>query len=175
MIALQDDTDKNTDKKINKAIKHIEHSLKAKLWDDENTLDVKKGKKVFDEEAKAVKQLTKILKKADDSTTTAITAAITTLVNVDRMLAQEVIASVPIDTEDKIVNKELEKAQKALVKAEKQLEKDKPKPDKAIKQFKKAWEHAQHALNHEKKDHDHDDKKKHHDHDDKKKHHDHDD
>lgn len=55
--------DKKTDKKIDDAIKHIQKSLEDKLWeDDELHLDTKHGKKVFDEEKKVVKDLTKLCK-----------------------------------------------------------------------------------------------------------------
>jgi len=136
-------TDDKTDKKIDNAIKHIRHSLEGKLWDGDSTLDAKKGKKVFDEEARAVKELKKILKKADDPPA-GIETAITDLVNIDRMLARDAINSVPTDPPNAKVDKELEKANKEMDKAEDEL--TKTHQDHAIKKFKKAWEHAQHAL-----------------------------
>ena len=55
--------DKKTDNKLDKAIKHIEKSLDDKYWLDDTHLDPKHGKKVFDEEKKAVKELQKLMKK----------------------------------------------------------------------------------------------------------------
>ncbi len=144
LTVLKDSTDKETDKKIDRAIKHIEKSLKDELWEYDNILDSEKGKEVFYEEAKAVKDLKKILKKVDVSATTVILSAIGTLVDIDRMLAQEAIDSVPTDTGNKKVDEEIVKAIKNMEEAEKELEKN--ESDKAIKKFKRAWEHAQNAL-----------------------------
>ena len=55
-------TDKHAQKEIDKAIEHIQKSLGDKLWVDGLHLDTKHGKKVFDEEKKAVKHLTKLCK-----------------------------------------------------------------------------------------------------------------
>jgi len=144
LTVLKDSTDKETDKKIDRAIKHIEKSLKDELWEYDNILDSEKGKEVFYEEAKAVKDLKKILNKVDVSATTVILSAIGTLVDIDRMLAQEAIDSVPTDTGNKKVDEEIVKAIKNMEEAEKELEKN--ESDKAIKKFKRAWEHAQNAL-----------------------------
>jgi len=54
--------DKKTDKKIDDAIKHIQKSLEDKLWADELRLDTKHGKKVFDEEKKAIKDIAGLYK-----------------------------------------------------------------------------------------------------------------
>jgi hypothetical protein len=54
--------DKKTDKKIDDAIKHIQNSMDDKLWADELHLDTKHGNKVFDEEKKAVKDITGLCK-----------------------------------------------------------------------------------------------------------------
>jgi len=142
-------TNDKIDEKIDNAIKHIIHSLEDKLWEDDFNLDTMHGKKVFDEEAKAVKGLNMILKKqgkssADGVVTLVISSAIDTLVDIDRILAQNAINSVPTDTGDKKIDKELEKSNKEMEKADKELIKG--YPDHAIKKFKKAWEHAQHAL-----------------------------
>ena len=55
--------DKKIDKEIDNAIEYIQKkSLEDELWVDELHLDEKHGKKVFDEEKKAVKHLTKLCK-----------------------------------------------------------------------------------------------------------------
>ncbi len=149
LFEFKEFTDDKTDKRIDEAIKHIKHSLEDELWEDDFNLDTKKGKKVFDEEAKAVKELNKILKEqgkspADGVVTLVISSAIDTLVDIDRILAQNEIDSVPTDTGDKKIDKELEKSNNEMEKADKELAKG--HPDHAIKKFKKAWEHAQHAL-----------------------------
>ena len=125
-------------KRIEKAEKSIEKSLKDNLWQDDFTL-TKDGKKVFDYEKKAIKDLSKI--KSID-----VSNIIELLVDADSILAQIAIDSVPTDSEDDKVNMELDKANKEMEKAEAQL--DKGKPDKAINHFKKAWEHSQHAMKH---------------------------
>ncbi len=137
---LKDSTDDKTDKKIDKVIKHIDKSTNDKFWEDDGeSLDPKKGKKVFDQEKKAVKGLKKLLKKADGDLTVAISLVIDLLIDIDRNLARDAIDVVPDGTGIEKVDKEIEKAEKELLK-------DKPKPDKAIEHFKKAWEHAQKAL-----------------------------
>ena len=52
--------DKKSDKELAKAIDHIAKSIDGKFWIDDITLDSKDGKKVFDEEKKAVKSLVKV-------------------------------------------------------------------------------------------------------------------
>ena len=55
-----DPQSKHVEKGITKAKKHIEKSLKPKYWLDETHLVCKKGKKVFYEEKKAVKDIRKL-------------------------------------------------------------------------------------------------------------------
>lgn len=129
-------TDKKDQKRIEKVDKAIDKSLEDKLWIDDSTL-TKKGKKVFDENKKAVKELGKV-KSVD------VSSIIGMLTDADQSLAQTAIDLVPTDTGDKKVDKELDKANKETDKALEELEKG--KPDKAIDKFKKAWEHAQKAL-----------------------------
>ena len=146
--------DKKTDKNIDKAIKHITKSTGTKFWAiDGNSLDDKKSKKVFDEEKKAVKELMKILKKGGSGIDTEISEQIAILVGIDRMLADDAIKEAQKLLDDNGLDaKKAEKVQKEIDKAKKDLEKgdkefiEKDKPDKAIEKFKKAWEHAQHAL-----------------------------
>ena len=55
-----DPQSKHVEKGIKKAKKHIEKSLKSEYWLDETHLVCKKGKKVFSEEKKAVKDIRKL-------------------------------------------------------------------------------------------------------------------
>ncbi len=57
----------DVDEGLEKAIDHIERSLLDNRWEDDEHLDRRKGKKVFDEEKKAVKELLEILQLDDDS------------------------------------------------------------------------------------------------------------
>jgi len=133
-----DVTDKKDQKRINKADKAIGKSLQDKFWIDDSTL-TKKGKKVFDHEKKAVKELLKV-KSVD------VSSIIEKLVDADKTLAQTAIDLVPTDTGINKVDKELVKANKEMTKAQNALDNDKPK--KAIEKFKKAWNHAQKAIKH---------------------------
>lgn len=97
--------DKKIRKAVEKAIKHIDKSLDPELWSDANHL-TKKGKKVFDEEKKAVKELTN--KKFDELFSTAISYLLTA----DKNLAQLMIDKATIaDGGD---SKEIEKAEKEM-------------------------------------------------------------
>jgi YVTN family beta-propeller protein len=56
-------TDMSVNKKLDRAALHVEKSAANNLWNvDATTLDTKKGKKVFDQEAKAVNVLLNLLK-----------------------------------------------------------------------------------------------------------------
>ncbi len=151
--------DKKIDKKIDKAIDHIQKSLninpknpdkpwkKHSLWVDDDHLDPKHGKKVFDEEKKAVKYLQKLIKdkKVPDSVKDVCREVIDKLVTADELLAGTALEEAKTyEGSDKKVDKVIEKAEKELGKAEKEL--GKGKPDKAIDHYKKAWQHAQKAI-----------------------------
>jgi hypothetical protein len=157
--------DKKTDKQIEKAIKHIEKSLADKLWEDNSHL-TKEGKKVFDEDKKAVKEFNKIIKDKDagDDVKDTVLEAICYLIT-----ANQEIASTAVDEAIELAEesgcddegnndhackktlKEINKAQSEMIKAQNELDHIKkdgtpdPKYDKAIDHYKKAWEHAQHA------------------------------
>ena len=141
--ALKPTGDKKLDKKIDKVIRHIEKSLKDKLWVDESHIDTKRGKKVFYEEKKAAKDLMKLTRKPNvpEEIKMALSTVILKLVDADSMLARTAI-------DDAIAaggkEKEIEKAEKEMVKAEK--DKSKAKYDKAIDHYKHAWAHAQKAV-----------------------------
>lgn len=129
-------TDKRDQKRIDRADKAIGQSLDDRLWQDDYTL-TKHGKKVFDKEKKAVRQLIKV-KSVD------VSDIITALVTVDKSLAQYAIDSIPTDTGDKKIDKKLAKANKEMKKGQEHIEED--EPDKAINHYKKAWKYAQNAL-----------------------------
>lgn len=145
-------------KKIEKAIKEIEKSLDRKLWETDSTLTMK-GKKVFKEESKAVKQLMKIVKKknADRDVKDAALEGIGHLITADQALASTAIemaiemakdAGCSVegnnDPECKKALKEIAKAGREMDKAQDEISKG--KYHKAIDHYKKAWEHAQKAI-----------------------------
>jgi len=160
-----EELDKDTIEQLNKAVKHLDKSLNPELWlsgdgnrlNPENTKEhdaetgekIKKGDKVFKQSARAVKDLMKI----DDD---QISDIIEEIVRIDRELALVAIQEAEdllMNIEDKNtidkMNTELGKAIMDLERAEMDLAND--KPDKAIKDFKKAWKHAQHAIKNEQK------------------------
>ncbi|MBA4718338.1 MAG: hypothetical protein HRO68_04320 [Nitrosopumilus sp.] len=144
LIALKDSTDTKTDKKIDKAIKHLEKSIDDKFWtDDGDLIDDKKSKKIFDKEKKSVKTLMKIIKKGNSGIDSELTDIILLLVGIDRDLALNAINLVSDEVQDKD-KKQLDKAEKALEKGDKQTSKG--KYDKAIDKYKKAWKHAQKTV-----------------------------
>ena len=126
--------DKKDDKKIDKAIKFVNKSLAANLWETGSTL-TRKGRKVFDGEKKAVKELLKV----DGGTN--VSGEIAALVNIDQVLAQfaiDLAIAAPGDA------KEIAKALKEMGKAAEEI--GKGHLGHAIDKYKKAWEHAQKAL-----------------------------
>ena len=153
-------SDKHSQKELDKAIEDLDKSLADKLWvaGDPSRLVEKTGKKVFDEEKKAVKHLMKILKDkgkaSDPAIADDVSDVIDRLVNAARVLAETALADAqealagldPGDKKVKKVAKEIAKAEKELAKAQQEL--GKGKSDKAIDKYKKAWEHAQHAIKH---------------------------
>ncbi len=124
--------DKKDQKRIDKAFEYITKSLDEKYWVDDYSLS-EKGKKVFDNEKKAVKELLKV-KSVD------VSGVILDLVEADRILVQLAIDSIPTDSGIKKINKKLGEANKEMDDAEKDLAKN--KPDKAIDHYKKAWDHS---------------------------------
>jgi predicted extracellular nuclease len=76
--------DKNTDKRLNKAIESIEASLNAEWWTSDQTITTKK---VFDNERAAVAQLALVVASGAPEADEAM-IAIDALLNADRLLAQ---------------------------------------------------------------------------------------
>lgn len=149
------DQSKQTQKEIDKSINEIGKSLDDKFWQDEETLDPKKGHKVFDHEKKAVKSLMKTLddkkKKhsASDDAKPIIQGVVDSLASIDRQLAFDAFdeANTPDNRDDKKSRKELDKSESELAKGDEEV--NKGKLDKAIDHYKKAWKHAQKAMKHE--------------------------
>jgi len=146
--------DKKVDDKLDKAIYHIEKSLEEDLWVDDAHLEPKHGKKVFDEEKKAVKEMMHLVDKEDtpQSVKDACQSVIDQLVEVDDMIAHTAYDEAKAFAGCPKVDEEVEKCEEEFGKAQEQLDHVKkdgtpdPKYDKAIDHYKKAWEHAQKAL-----------------------------
>jgi hypothetical protein len=150
LAALVPTGNKDTDKKIGDALKHLDKSLDAGLWIGSSRLDPKKGNKVFDEEKGAVKALSAI-----KTPPAGVTDDVNALVGADAELAQTAIddAQAAITAHSGGNPKELGKANDELGKANDELTKaqaelNNGKPDKAIDHYKNAWAHAQKAIEH---------------------------
>jgi len=142
--------------RVTKAIEHINKSLQPDLWHTDSSL-TKKGKKVFDEEKKAVKELVKILDKANvyqTVTYTTTSLAIDGLITADQVLASTAIEQAIANAEEAGCydegndDAECQKILRGIARAEEEMDKakeeiDKGKYDKAIDHYKKAWDHAQ--------------------------------
>jgi len=148
LAALGSTGDKQDDDRIRKAIERLDKSLEPKRWAGEDRLDPKQGKKVFDEERLAVKELEKV--KSFD-----VSWAIEELLDIDEELAQTAID----DAEDAIAAnltgdpREIDKANNELLRAIEEMDKaaaarDRGDADQAIDHYRKAWEHAQRAIEH---------------------------
>jgi hypothetical protein len=133
LAAMLPTGNKHDDKRIEKAIEHLDKSLDPELWVDGSHLG-DKGKKVFDEEGKAVKELEKL----SGGASAGIVAA---LLRADKLLATTALDEAIAGAGNA---KEIEKAQEELAKAVEELAKG--KPDKAIDHYGKAWQHATKAL-----------------------------
>jgi len=118
IIKNDSDINKKTKKNIESAIKQIEKTLDVKFWKDDSTLNLKPGKKVLDADQKAVSKLDKILKdkKESDSVKEDILQINFRIVEIDKMLVENAIAS----AQDVIMSdKGLKKLDKAIDKFEK--------------------------------------------------------
>lgn len=132
--ALLPTGDKKDDKRIAKAITRIERSLNPTWWVDEETLEDKKGKKVFDRERQAVKELEKV-------NDTDVQSQIDQIVQADRLLA-----TIELDAAIAAVGNpsRIAKALDHLVDAEEHVVEG--KFSKAINDFRKAWQDAEKAT-----------------------------
>lgn len=126
--------DPKADKKIVKAIANIDKSLTPEWWVDDMNLDVKDGKKVFDEIRKAVKELTK----KETQGIPEVQTVVDSLVSAAEALAQKAIDDATAAGGDP---KDLVKANDKMAKATGELAKG--NPDKAIHHYGEAWKKAQ--------------------------------
>lgn len=115
------------DKRIQKAIDALEKSLTPAWWDGDSALDPKHGNKVFDEEKKAVHELTE--KYAAD--VPAVADQVEAIVQIDRALAAYAIAN-PADPDD------VDRANEELAKGDAKYAQR--KFEEAIEHYKHAWE-----------------------------------
>ena len=148
------DTDnKHAQKDIEKAIELINESLNPNLWIDASRLDPKHGHKVFDREKHAVKELLKITEERGEHAEPAIAddveAVIDKIVKADEQLAIVAIndaKNTPVQDPkfQEKVEQEIAKAEEELANAYAEIEAG--NPDKAIDDLRKAWKHAQLAI-----------------------------
>lgn len=133
LAALLPTGDKNTDKRLNKAIDRIDASLNPGWWISDQTIT---NKKVFDKERQAVAQLDLIVDGGGPEAGAALDA-ILTLLNADRQLAQiELIAAIDRGGKDsKITN-----AQRAMADAAAYT--DAGLHVAAVNAYKAAWDAA---------------------------------
>jgi hypothetical protein len=143
LVAKQETATGGDRKEIGEAIKHLDHSLEADLWVDDSHLDPRDGDKVFEEEKKAVDHLLKVKN-------TSVSQEIADLVQIDRDLAETAIDEIPATAnnpkEQDEVDNERAKANQELAKGD--ADRDNGKPKEAIDHYEKAWEHAQHGIEH---------------------------
>jgi hypothetical protein len=130
--------DDKLDKRIEKAIDRLLKGMNPEWWIDDETLDEKDGKKVFDQEKKVVKELSK--KQFADNDDAAY--LIQVILDADRALAVKAIADAEAIEGSK--DKDIEKAEKELEKGDE--ERAKGKYEQAVEKYKKAWENAQKAI-----------------------------
>ena len=147
LAAEENTTNKQTTKRIDKAIEKIWESLDPTLWIDEVHLHPKHGKKVFDEEKNAVDQLLEILKDAEEcgAVKSAIEEVIGKLVRADKMLADTAIGDAKaLGSTDSRVIHEIKEADRKFSEALQELTRGKYNP--ALAKLREAWMHAEHAL-----------------------------
>jgi hypothetical protein len=142
LAALLPSGDRKTDRRIEQAIERIERSLDAHLWESDLTLHPVHGKKVFDWERQAVRELM-IAAKDNPQVAAAAQAAIDLLLEADRQLAQmALIAAIAGDGDAQ----KIAQAQKQMVKAADAVTRG--RYDKAVEHYGNAWQYAVRALAH---------------------------
>ena len=126
-------------KKLDKVVDKLDKAV-DKLEDLSDTKQVKKG---FGDASKAIKEMTKILKKNPELPLDEI---IDEIIQVFEGITNDAIAEAESFLPNDKVQKKLDKVNKDLEKFQKEL--DKGKPDKALDRLKKAYDHAQKAIKH---------------------------
>jgi hypothetical protein len=124
----------DTNKRINDAITKITSSLARPNWVDDNRIDGKYAKKIFEDEKSAVASLSGI----KGTVPAGATAAIQSLLHADYIIARTAIDDAAGGNAS-----ELAKAEKEMASAQVEISKGRFK--EAIDKFKKAWEHAKKA------------------------------
>ena len=141
--------DKESAKKIDEVIKHVQNSLAPDLWVNGMRLDPKHGQKVFEEEKEAVKKMQEILKHKNlpARLKPVLEKVIDNLAAADKMLVEAALKDAKaIPNPDKKVEHEIGESEREVAKAAEELAQG--HPDEAIERYKHAWEHAQSALKH---------------------------
>ena len=158
--------------RVSRAIREIEKSLRPWYWDDDHHLDTKKGHKVFNAERKAAKELKDLLDRDDDSDsdssdssddssddsshrdgTLSPEEAATVVRVIDKLLlADDQLAQTALDEAIAAADGvDCRRAQRQIAKAESALARARARAaagdcEKAIKEYRKAWQYAQKAL-----------------------------
>jgi hypothetical protein len=148
LAALLPTSNPSDDKLIEKAVEHLDKSLRGDYWIDVDSLAEKDGKKVFDEEAKAAHELLKV--RGSD-----VSAFVLKLVEIDSQLARRAIADGSAAYTNancaSTLTKACEKAASELAKAGQELaDADAARANldyvKAIQEYRKAWSRADKAM-----------------------------
>lgn len=140
-------------KDLEKAASDMEDVLASKLWADDYHLDAKYGNKVFDNEKQVIKDILKLTEKEKLPMSSEIRASLQLVIDdilfsdevlVDTVLAQakSLTARTPKFSEEQ--EKEIEKAEAASSDALREV--GKGNVDKAVDDFKKAWNSIQAAI-----------------------------
>jgi hypothetical protein len=130
--------DKKSDRHIQNAVDALNRSLAPELWQADGLRLTEHGNVVFNEFSKAVRQLAKVERPIE-----AIAHAITTLPDVASGLARTAIEDAVVAQGDAGA---ITKAETAFAKGLTQL--NAGDAAGAIRQFRRAWLHAQQAANH---------------------------
>ena len=150
---INDATQENTKKELEKAIKDIQNSLEQEFWIDEIHLDPNSGDKSIKEESDSVQRLMIILrtnendnKQESSEFLELIQLQIDRIVNTDRILAQVAIDQAETSDHTLKSDNEITKAKEEMQKAIRDL--DNNMFNQAVDHYQKAWMHAQNALRH---------------------------
>jgi len=128
--------DAKADKRIEKAITRLEQSLNSDYWVDDENLDPKEGKKVFDRERQAVHELMNV-----DEAIADVSSYVDAIVGADQTLAQKAIDDAILAGGDQ---ERIDKAVAEMAKAT--AEEADGDFYKAVYHYRKAWQEAQKAL-----------------------------
>ncbi len=118
--------DSHDQRRLDKAVRHLEKGLAEEFWADDGNSLAGKGEKVFKDDARAIRDLQKI----EDA---AVAAFVIDLLDIDRQLAQHAIDAAPADANTTKAEQSMLKAEEAFVAGH---------IDKAVSAYGKAWKHA---------------------------------